>query len=80
MTRIPIRGDAWVGKLQKSCHHKQDRTLLKLMQTRSNRVNVNRGRINFKTQGHNLTFSYLNSREKDKNMTLVTFECLVSLK
>ena len=80
MTRIPIRGDAWVGKLWKSCHHKRERTLLKLTQARSNRVNVNRGRINFKTKELNLTFSCFKSREKDKKMTLVSFEYLVSPK
>jgi len=80
MTRISIRGDARVGELQKSCHQKRERILLKLTQTRSNRVNVNRGRINLKTQGHNLTFSFLKSQEKDKRMTLVAFECLISPK
>jgi len=80
MTRVPVSGDPWVGEHWKSCHRERKRNLLKLTQTRSNRVNVNRGRINFKTREPNLTFSCFKSREKDKKVTLVSFECLVSPK
>ena len=66
MTRVPIRGDPWVGEPRKSCHRERKRSLLKLTQTRSNRVNVSRSRINFKTQELDLTFSCFKSREKEK--------------